>query len=245
MPKLIAFIPARSGSIRVKDKNARVMAGHPLIAYAIAAAQASGIFDRIIVSTNSERIAKIAKYYGADVPFIRPDEYATSTSPDIEWIKHALSNLDEEYDCFSIIRTTSPFRQPETIQRAYRQFLDAPGADSLRAVELCREHPGKMWKIEGKTMQPLLDQSHLDVTWYAGQYQALPKVFVQNSSLELAWTKVVWETNSREGRVLVPFMTEGLEGFAIDYEDDWLLAENYLATGRVSLPVVDKEPYQN
>jgi N-acylneuraminate cytidylyltransferase len=67
---------------------------------------------------------------------------------------------------------------------------------------------------------------------------------VQNSSLEIAWTRVVWETNSREGRVLVPFLTERMEGFAIDYEDDWLLAENYLATGRASLPVVDTEPYR-
>jgi N-acylneuraminate cytidylyltransferase len=245
MPKLIAFIPARSGSIRVKGKNVRVLGGHPLIAYAIAAARASGVFDKIIVSTNSEQTARIAKHYGAEVPFIRPDEYATATSPDIEWIKHALSELEEDYDCFSIIRTTSPFRQAETIQRAYRQFLDAPEVDSLRAVELCREHPGKMWEIEGKTMRPLLDQSHLDVTWYAGQYQALPKVYVQNSSLEMAWTRVVWETNSREGKVLVPFLTEGLEGFAIDYEDDWLLAENYLATGRAGLPIVDVEPYQD
>ena len=245
MPKLIAFIPARSGSIRVKGKNVRVLGGHPLIAYAIAAARASGVFDRIIVSTNSEQTARIAKHYGAEVPFIRPDEYATATSPDIEWIKHALSELEEEYDCFSIIRTTSPFRQAETIQRAHRQFLDAPEADSLRAVELCREHPGKMWEIEGKTMRSLLDQSHLDVTWYAGQSQALPKVYVQNSSLEMAWTRVVWETNSREGRVLVPFLTEGVEGFAIDYEDDWLLAENYLATGRAGLPVVEAEPYRD
>lgn len=245
MPKLIAFIPARSGSIRVREKNIRVLGGHPLIAYAITAARASGVFDRIIVSTNSEHTGRIAEHYGAEVPFIRPDEFATATSPDIEWIKHALSNLDEEYDCFSIIRTTSPFRQPETIQRAYRQFLDTPETDSLRAVELCREHPGKMWEIEGKIMRPLLDQSHLDVTWYAGQYQALPKVYVQNSSLEMAWTRVVWETNSREGKVLVPFLTEGVEGFAIDYEDDWLLAENYLATGRASLPVVDEEPYRD
>lgn len=245
MPKIIAFIPARSGSIRVKDKNVRVIGGHPLIAYAIAAAHSSGIFDRVIVSTNSEQIGKIAEYYGAEVPFIRPEEYATATSPDIEWIKHALSSLEEEYDCFSIIRTTSPFRQPETIQRAYRQFLETLKADSLRAVELCREHPGKMWEIKGKFMQPLLDQSHLEVTWYAGQYQALPKVYVQNSSLEIAWTRVVWETNSREGSVLIPFLTEGLEGFAIDYEDDWLLAEHYLATGRGVLPVVDSEPFQD
>jgi N-acylneuraminate cytidylyltransferase len=68
-------------------------------------------------------------------------------------------------------------------------------------------------------------------------------VYVQNSSLEIAWTRVVHETNSREGRVLAPFLTEGFEGFAIDYEDDWLLAENYLANGQARLPAVDKEPF--
>jgi len=102
-----------------------------------------------------------------------------------------------------------------------------------------------MWVIDevGRLMRPLLDQSHLDVAWHAGQYQALPEVYVQNSSLEIAWTRVVSQTGSREGRVVAPFLTEGYEGFNIDDEDDWERAEGLVANGRVRLTAVDADPY--
>ena len=243
MHKFLALIPARSGSLRVAAKNIRPLAGHPLIAYTIAAARDSKLFDRIIVSTDSKATRDIALYYGAEAPFLRPEELATSTSPDIEWIKHALTQLEEKYDCFTILRPTSPFRLPETIQRAWKQFQSLPEIDSLRAVELCQEHPGKMWVIEGDLMRPLLDQSHLEVAWHARQYQDLPRVYVQNSSLEIAWTRVVWETNSQEGKVIAPFFTNGAEGFSIDYESDWYLAERMIETGEAVLPPIDREPF--
>ena len=92
-------------------------------------------------------------------------------------------------------------------------------------------------------MHPLLDQSHLDVAWHAGQYQALPQVYVQNSALEIAWTRVVAETGTREGRVLAPFFTEGYEGFNVDDEEDWERAERLVATGAAVLPAVEAPPY--
>jgi len=92
-------------------------------------------------------------------------------------------------------------------------------------------------------MRPLLDQSHLSIPWHAGQYQDLPNIYVQNSSLEIAWTRVVWETNSREGKVIAPFFTHGAEGFSIDYEQDWYLAERMIETGEAVLPRVDQEPF--
>jgi N-acylneuraminate cytidylyltransferase len=239
----IAFIPARAGSERVKGKNIRRLAGHPLIAYTIVTAHGSGLFDRIIVSTDSPRIGAVAEYYGAEVPFLRPAEFATSHSPDIEWIKHAFVRLQEKYDCFFILRPTSPFRATHMLQRAYRQFLDTPGIDSLRAVELCRQHPGKMWIVERDRMRPLLDQSHLEIAWHAGQYQALPKVYVQNSALEIAWSRVVREYNSREGKILAPFFTQGVEGFSIDYENDWFLAERMVEKDRSILPEIDRRPF--
>jgi CMP-N-acetylneuraminic acid synthetase len=242
-PLCLALVPARAGSLRVPGKNIRRLGDHPLLAYTIASAMASGIFARVVVSTNSEETHDIALHYGAYAPFLRPNELATSTSPDIEWIKHALSALPETYDCFSILRPTSPFRQPDTLRRAWQQFLGTPGADSLRAVELCQQHPGKMWTIDGSFMQPLLDQSQLAVPWHDGQYQALPKVYVQNSSLEIAWTRVARELNTRGGRVMTPFFTNPAEGFSIDLPSDWILAEHYLSTGEMRLPVVDCPPY--
>jgi CMP-N-acetylneuraminic acid synthetase len=102
-----------------------------------------------------------------------------------------------------------------------------------------------MWEltIDGRTMTPLLDQSHLDVAWHAGQYQALPPVYAQNSALEIAWTRVVEATGTREGRVLAPFLTRGYEGLNIDDEDDFARAEGLVASRRASLVPITREPY--
>jgi CMP-N-acetylneuraminic acid synthetase len=87
-------------------------------------------------------------------------------------------------------------------------------------------------------MRPLLDQSHLDVAWHAGQYQALPPIYVQNSALEIAWTRVVSQTGTREGRVVAPFFTAGHEGFNIDDEEDWERARRLLDARAAMLPDV-------
>ena len=166
----VALIGARAGSERVPGKNVRRLAGHPLLAYAIETARQSEVFDRIVVSTDSERIAQVARWYGADVPFLRPEAYSTSTSPDIEWIAWTLPQLEERYDLFAIVRATNPFRGPDVIRRGLEQLLATPEADSIRAVERVKQHPGKMWVVDevDRLMRPLLDQSHLDVAWHAG-----------------------------------------------------------------------------
>ncbi len=244
-PSAVGFVPARSGSERVPHKNVRPLAGHPLLAYAIEAARQSGCFERVVVSTDSEEIAEVARWYGADVPFLRPAEFATSTSPDIEWLAYTVEHLPERYELFALIRATNPFRGPGVIRRGFDQLLATPEADSLRAVELVKQHPGKMWLLsaDGLTMRPLLDQSHLQVTWHAGQYQALPPVYVQNSALEIAWMRVVTETGTREGNVVGPFLTQGLEGFNVDDEEDWARAERLVASGEGVLPEVGRPPY--
>ena len=244
-PPAVAFVPARSGSERVPGKNVRPLAGHPLLAYAIETALQSGVFDRVVCSTDSEEIADVARWYGADVPFLRPAEYATSTSPDIEWLGFTLERLEERYDVFAIVRATNPFRGPDAVRRGLEQLLATPEADSLRAVELVKQHPGKMWLLaeDGRTMRPLLEQSTLDVAWHAGQYQALPPVYVQSSALEIAWSRVVPETGTREGRVVAPFFTEGYESLNVDDEEDWERAERLAATGAARLPVVGRPPY--
>ncbi len=245
MPTAIALIPARSGSERVPQKNIRRLARHPLIAYAIASARQAGVFDRVVCSTDSTEIAEVASRYGAEVPFLRPAELATATSPDIEWLTDTLERLDTRYDLFAIVRATNPFRGPDVLRRGLDQLLATPEADSIRAVELVKQHPGKMWIVEGKTMRPLLDQSHLEVAWHAGQYQALPEVYVQNSALEIAWTRVISQTGTREGRVVAPFFTRGYEGFNVDDEEDWARAQALVKSGAATLPEVEqaRRPY--
>jgi N-acylneuraminate cytidylyltransferase len=242
----VALIPARSGSKRVTAKNIRPLAGHPLLAYTIAAAREAGTFDRIVVSTDSEAHADVARYYGAEVPFLRPAALAGDLSPDIDWIEFTLRSLADSgarFECFSILRPTSPFRQASTIQRAFNQFVDDPAADSLRAVEPCRQHPGKMWIVRGRRMTPLLPFTAGQQPWHSNQYQALPVVHVQNASLEIARSRVIFESRTIAGDVVMPFFTEGYEGFDINRPEDWAAAELLVASGAATLPVVTSASY--
>jgi CMP-N,N'-diacetyllegionaminic acid synthase len=244
--KAVALIPARSGSVRVPHKNVRPLQGHPLIAYSIAAAKASGVFDAVIVSTDSEDYARIARHYGAEVPFLRDAEIAGSTSPDIEWVLAVLKRLADEgraYDAYSILRPTSPFRKADTIRRAWTRFAQAEGAHSLRAIEKVEQHPGKMWVVRGERMTPLLPLSPEEAPWHSQQKTMLPEVWVQNASLEIAWTEMTLRTRTIAGTVLVPFFTEGDEGVDINGEYDWFYAERLIADGKARLPEVAAAPY--
>ncbi len=244
--RAVAFIPARSGSKRVPDKNIRPLAGHPLLAYSIRAAVDSGVFDAVICATDSEAYAHIARYYGAEVPVLRSAEISGDTSPDIEWVAWMLRELQaagREYEIFSILRPTSPFRQPETVRRAWEIFLGDPRADSLRAVEKCRQHPGKMWIIRGGRMVPLLPFSNGSTPWHSSQYAALPEIYVQDASLEIAWTRVPLEQHSIAGETIVPFVSRGYEGFDINDPEDWWLAERLLGADDRYLPKIELPPY--
>jgi CMP-N,N'-diacetyllegionaminic acid synthase len=239
VPSAVALIPAREGSERVPGKNVRPLAGHPLIAYTIAAAHEAGVFDAVVVSTDGERTAEIARHYGAEVPGLRPAELAGPKSPDVGWIEHVLAQL-EPRDAFAILRPTSPFRGAATIGRAWRRFAElGERIDSIRAVEPCRQHPGKMWIVHGdELMSPLLPQPE-ELPFHSRQSAALPAVYVQNSSLEIAWTRVATEDHTIAGTRVAPFFTDGLEGFSIDYPGDFERAEESAG----SLPAVPVAPH--
>jgi N-acylneuraminate cytidylyltransferase len=246
MPSAVAFVPARSGSKRVPDKNVRRLAGHPLLAYAIAGARSSGVFAAVVCSTDSDTYADIARHYGAEVPCLRPPSLAGDMSPDIEWVEHmigALAAAGRRYDCFSILRPTSPFRGAETIRRAWAQFTAEQGVHSLRAVEKCSQHPGKMWVVRAGRLLPLLPYGPDERPWHSAQYQALPEVYVQNASLEIAWTRVVTETGTIAGSVIVPFLTEPLEGLDVNSPRDWTYAEELARERPDALAPVGVAPY--
>lgn len=246
-PALMALIPARQGSKRVVGKNVRSLHGHPMLAYTIAAARESGVCDRVIVSTDSRDIADIARHYGAEVPFLRPAELAGDASPDIEWLDHLIGMLESgghSCECFALLRPTSPFRSADTIRRAWQQFLADRSADSLRAVERCTEHPGKMWVVRGNRLLPLLPFGPPGPPWHSTPYQALPEVFVQNASLEIAWTRVVRSHRTIAGDTVLPFLTDSTEGFDINNEQDWMMAELMLSRGIATLPAVRAAAYE-
>lgn len=243
----IAFIPARSGSKRVPHKNVARLGGHPALAYTIAAARASQVFDTVMVCTDDPLYGDVAKHYGAEVPFLRPAEISSSTSPDIEWVTFTLSRLAEagrHFDMFSILRPTNPFRRTATIAAAVARLKARPGADSLRAVSPVTEHPGKMWVIRGDVMHPLLPLTPPDLPWHSQQMTSLPQVYKQNASLEVAWTRVAMGAiPTIAGEIIIPLISEGHDGFDINHPEDLRQARALVEAGEVALPAVDAEFY--
>jgi CMP-N,N'-diacetyllegionaminic acid synthase len=234
----VGLIPARSGSERVPGKNVAPLAGHPLIAYSIASALESGVFTAVIVSTDTEEIAEVARRYGAEVPGLRPAELSTSTSQDIEWIVPVMRGRDE--DAFAILRPTSPFRGAETIRRAWERLNElGDRADSIRAVEPVKQHPGKMWTVDGDLLAPLLPQPEGETPLHSRQSKSLPAVYVQNSSLEIAWSHVLdGPLPTISGARVAPFFTDAAEGFSIDYPGDIEAAERMVERGEAVLPSI-------
>ena len=244
--KLAAVIPARSGSQRVKDKNIRLLGGHPLIAYSIVFAQQVGIFDKIYCTTDSPLIGEIARWYGCDEVIYRPESISTSISPDIEWIEHFLSNTTFKHEYFSILRITSPLKSKASLISAFNSIQNE-NADSIRAVAKVREHPGKMWRFtkEGSSeVTPLLDpEIQNGVAWHARQYQDLPEVYVQTSSFEIIRTESVQKYKTREGRKILGFPLTYPETLTIDYEDEFWELEMLTRDKLIALPEISIKPY--
>ncbi|MGB9639345.1 MAG: cytidylyltransferase domain-containing protein, partial [Anaerolineales bacterium] len=146
--EVLAIIPARGGSKSIPQKNIRSFAGHPLIAYSIAAGLAAEMVTRVIVSTDDEKIAEIARQYGAEVPFLRPPEHAQDNTPDLPVFVHALEWLaeNERYhpDVVVQLRPTSPIRRVSYIDQAVNLLLEHPEADSVRTVIVPFQNPFKM-----------------------------------------------------------------------------------------------------
>ena len=194
---------------------------------------AVGVFDRIVVSTDSERIAQVARWYGADVPFLRPDEYATSTSPDIEWIAWTLPASRS----LRPVRDRSrdePVQGAGLIRRGLEQLLDArgrldPGGRARQAA------PGKMWvSTGGRLMRPLSTSRTSTSRGTRASTRRSPRCTSEQRARDRL-ARVVEATGTREGRMLAPFLTEGLEGLNIDDEDDFARAERLVASGRARL----------
>lgn len=229
---VLALIPARSGSKRVADKNIKELAGRPLMTYTIDVAINSGCFQNIVVCTDSEKYASIAQIAGAEVPYLRSPENAGDRCPDILWVNEAveqLSKLNLKFDAICILRPTSPFRTTSMLKRALRRFRALKHIDSLRAVQECTEHPAKMWRASNDIMYPLLPYDVNGVPWHSNQKTQLPKIYVQNASLEIVHKRVILNKSSISGDVIAPFFTDGYEGYDINSMNDWLLAETLLA----------------
>ncbi|MDE5977917.1 MAG: acylneuraminate cytidylyltransferase family protein [Turicibacter sp.] len=160
--KFLALIPARAGSKGIKDKNIIDLKGKPLIAYSIEAAKQSKYIDRIVVSTDGEDIASVAREWGADVPFLRPDYLASDTAKTIDAVLHCIQELEksgQKYDYLVLLQPTQPLRQSFHIDEAIEKIL-ASEVQSLASVSKVKEHPVLIRTISEKgELRNLLDCS--------------------------------------------------------------------------------------
>lgn len=191
--RVLALIPARSGSKGLPGKNIRMLGGKPLLAWPISAARTSRYVDRIILSTDSSDYAKVGLEYGADVPFLRPAELAADTSPSIDFIVHMIETLKQagdEYDFLVLLEPTSPLTEGRDVDHAL-EALDAAVPDALAAVGVAKMetvHPafvvtkdddGMISPISGGTFgalprrQDLPEAFHLDGSFYVSTISAL------------------------------------------------------------------------
>lgn len=224
---ILSFIPARSGSKRIPKKNIKLLKGKPLIAYTIEAANKSKHINRTVVSTDSAEIAAVAKQYGAEVPFLRPESISKSDSTEMEFFNHALDwfskNENYEPDLIVLLYPTSPFRKTESIDRAIEEMLAHPEADSLRSVRLCSEHPYKMWVIEDGYLKPFVKEQDSNIHTFS--YHLLPTVYIQNASIYITKPSTINVKKSPTGDIILPFIMDEIESIDINNLLDFQFAE--------------------
>ena len=228
---ILAIIPARSGSKSVKDKNIRYIGDKPMLAYSIDHALKSKFINRVIVSTDSIKYAKIAREYGAETPFLRPKEYSTDTSLDIDVFKHCIDYLDrnEKYnpDIVVQLRPTYPIRNIQDIDNMIEIILKNPQVDSVRSITVAKETPYKMWlKGDNGKIKPLINTIP---EGYNLPRQQLPTVYYQNASIDIIRTNVITEQGSMSGENIYGYVME--DNFDIDTEEEFVQASSYILNG--------------
>jgi N-acylneuraminate cytidylyltransferase len=217
----MALIPARGGSKSVPRKNLLPVAGKPLIAYSILHAQACPSITRVVVSTDDDEIAEVARHYGAEVPFERPAEAASDTATDFQVFHHALSWLAEHEsytpELVVHLRPTGPVRETSLIARAVELMLENPEADALRSVGTAEQTPYKMWRVEGSFLRPLIELPGYPEA-HSMPRQKLPTAYWQNGYVDIVRPRTILELTSMTGRVVLPFIVEG-KIHELDYVD--------------------------
>lgn len=240
-PEVLALIPARGGSKSIPRKNLLLLAGMPLVAHSIAHARASRHITRVVVSTDDEEIAQVARQHGAEVPFMRPAEYAQDLSPDVDVFRHALNTLAQRdgYRCDAVVhlRPTSPVRDAARIDEAIGLFLNRPDADSLRSVTPATQSPYKMWHPVDGLLQPVVRAG--DRESHSMPRQALPQVFWQNGYIDIIRPEVISRGLMSGDRVIPFIMHEPI--YELDYPESIAAAEAALS-GRpmAAAPVGDR-----
>src|SRR5262245_62160560 len=228
MAVAIAIVPARRGSKSIPRKNIRPLGGVPLIAYSIEAGLRARLVDRVIVSTDDEQIAEMARTWGADVPFLRPAALAGDDTPDLPVFQHLVNWLEADEgrvpDILVQLRPTSPVRPPDCVDAAIELLRGDEALDSVRGVVLASQNPYKMWRLQSDgTMMPLLDADTAEA--YNRPRQALPQTYWQTGHIDAIRTRVIRDRGSMSGSRIRALVIDPAYACDIDSESDWTRTE--------------------
>ncbi|MCV6576456.1 MAG: acylneuraminate cytidylyltransferase family protein [Cohaesibacter sp.] len=229
MSKIIALIPARGGSKGVPDKNIRLLAGHSLLEWSIAACLKSRHIERTIVTTDSQNYRDLALSLGAEAPFLRPAELAQDHSQDIDFVLHALDWLkdkDQEPDIIVQIRPTTPMRDPALIDAAIEAFQAHEQATSLRSIHEMSESAYKTFEINEDGILACIGTGDTALDAANRARQQCPTTYFPNGYVDILSTAFIRRTGLLNGNHVLPFLTPlSLE---VDSEDDFQQIEYHL-----------------
>ena len=204
MTDIVAIIPARSGSKSLVDKNIKELSGHPLIAYSIAAAKLSKKIDRVIVSTNSQEYVDIARQYGAEVPFIRPDEFSTDTATDKDFLVHAMNWLEENEgrtpEYWVHLRPTTPLRNVEIVDNAIDEIMQDKSATSLRSGHKAPESPLKWFVKDDRYFKGLVSGEDYNLP-----KEAFKQVYIPDGFVDIVKSSFVMNNKEIHGDKMIGF----------------------------------------
>lgn len=220
----LCLVPARGGSRRFPRKNIAPLAGKPLIAYTIASARESGLFDRVLVSTDDDAIREVAEAYGAEVPFLRPQELATDTAANVDVCLDTLARLaraGERFGLLACLLPTSPLRTARDLREAYARLKECQG-DFVMAVTDYAIPP--FWALEERDgfLRPYWGRQYLVKS------QELPKVCVDNGAIYLARVEAFERERTFYGARLVSYWMPRERSVDVDEPVDLALAEFFL-----------------
>ena len=219
--KTLAIITARGGSKRIPKKNIKDFLGRPIIAYSIEAALASGVFDEVMVSTDSEEIAEIAKKYGAAVPFLRSEKTASDTATTADVLLEVLEEYRKrgrEFEVFSCIYPTAPFIRAERLGEAFRMIQDSTADEVLPVVAF--SYPPQRGYI--------LKNGFLEMKWkenFSVRSQDLETLYHDCGQFYFFRTEAYQQRKGLITDGILPFVMDEMEVQDIDNETDWKLAE--------------------
>lgn len=230
MKKIICLIPARANSKGVPGKNIRKFGGHPLISWSIVAALKSQKISKVVVSTDSLEYRAVAESYGAEVPFLRPNEISQDKSTDFEFIKHAVewfSELNERPDIIVHLRPTSPLREPQVIDEGVQVFLNSfSSLTSCRSVQEMSESAYKTFEITENSLLRGLGRQSTDIDEFNLPRQAFPITYMANGYVDVLKVDHFMEHGSLHGDRCLGFLTN--EIIEVDTLEDCNRLDSFL-----------------